>query len=176
MNVSIVLIAISIFLVALVSTVFYWAEKNRPKGRIDAFKMRYTPTVWTPEQLNYAILVFHRMWLEEFPDQKRKINKIFNQLNIIWADNRWRKNGTIAAAEVLSPVRLKIWRGPKVRGNRYKMSYTALPEGLVQLIVYRLEGKVLDANTVSRQYKQFLRDVREQLQGQVGNGKRSLQE
>jgi len=153
----------------------FWLQViSRPKGKIKSFKTRYTPTVWTPEQMDYALQVFHRIWLLHFPTKKWKVKKVLDSLNIEWVTRRWRRDGVIAAAESISPTRLKLWRGPKIRGDRYKMSYTALPEGLIQIMVYNLDGRILDSNTITKQYRDVIQDIKKELEGQISHEIRSV--
>jgi hypothetical protein len=158
-----------LFFITVFIAAYLLGESTRPKGKVKSFRTRFTPNVWTSEQHEYALNVFYDTWLRYYPNRKRKVRSILNSLNLEWSDKRWKKNGQVAAAELKSPTHLKIWRGPRLINNQYKMSYTTLPESLIQVLVYRLEEKILDNKSINTDFKDFLLDIRRQLKAQVSN-------
>jgi len=165
-------IAISIpfiFILLVVGTIFWIKKVPRPSGTVASFDTRYTPNVWTSEQMDYCLQVFQKIWLQHFPQNPKKVHKIIDSINIHWSDKRWIRKDVIAAAEVLSFIDVKVWRGPRIRGRRYRMSYTALVEGLIQILVYRLEDKILDGPTILQDYQEVVLQVKKEISTQVSH-------
>jgi len=171
---QVLLFLIALFFTLLLIGLYLYQVYTRPAGRVKSYSTRYTPSVWTPEQMDYALQVFEKVWLLHYPQKSWKVKRTINNLNIFWQDKRWTRGGLIAAAQVTSPQKLKVWKGPKISRERYRMNYTALPEGMVQLMVYNLEGHVLDSKTISKQYKDVINEIKRELAGQVSNDKNRL--
>lgn len=155
--------------VALVGLNRWSYHRSRPVGKVKDFNTRYVPTVWDEKQLNEGILSFWNAWLKHYPEtDEKKLRRILNSIDLLWTSRRWKHGETFIAAEAISRKELKLWRGPRIQGYKYKMSYTALAEGLIQIVVYNLDGRVLDSKTISEEFKPVIKDAKRDLDKQIG--------
>ena len=139
----------------------------RPENKIKNFRTRFNKSIWSNEQMELLIKVFYDTWIKHYPERSKEIRNILNNTNIYWKANRWKYKTFTIAAQVLNERDIKIWHGPKLKEDRYRLSYTTLPEAILQLIAFRNEKKELTLSQVLSEYTDFLREVKEQLHSQV---------
>lgn len=157
-----------------------YSKRNRPPGKVSNYKTRFTLDVWSSHQLDQALTIIKNEWIKEFPGSTKKIDKIFGNVDLYWIPKRWEKNGVITVAEVVSTSEIKLWRGPRIPGSKYKLSYTALPEALIQILAYKIQKIVVDPNDISQSYRTLLGSIKKQLSNEItvanneNNSKRSI--
>lgn len=166
-----VYITVSILLglvVVVLGTNKYLNDNARPPAQLKPFKTRHEPDVWTSEQMEFAIQVFHDVWIEHHPEHNKKLLKYLKKLNIFWKAKVWTNNqGAVVAGHLAARDTIVLWHGPELPGYRYRMGYTLLPELLIQYTVFSIEGKVLSEKELAEDYRQIIKQVKDKLHTQV---------
>jgi hypothetical protein len=153
-----------------------YKEIERPSEKVYSFKTRFTKNIWTSEQLDIALKSFSESWINQNPKDEKRLKKVLNQLNIIWEDKRWNLGPNVAIGEIVDTNTIKVWKGPLLNRTlpySYKMIYTALPETLVQYVMYRLHGKTLTHQEILNSHKDILDGTRTKINGIVSKAKQT---
>lgn len=153
---------------------YHYKEKKRPTEKVNSFKTRFTKNIWTSEQLDIALKSFSEAWLKKRPEDQKKIKKALDELNIIWADQRWNFGTNVAIGEIIDSSSIKVWKGPLLNRTlpySYKMIYTALPETLVQYVIYKLDDKKMTHQEILTSQKDILDGTRIKINGIVSKAK-----
>ena len=146
------------------------SEADRPEGRIPSFRTRYIPSVWSEVQMDHLIQTFHDTWLKHYRTSPRKVRRVLNNTNILWQERRWEVEGKPTAAQVSSRTDLLVWRGPRIRKDEYRFNYTAIVPGLIQLLVFRLDGRELTFEELQKEYGSLIFEIADELR-KVENAK-----
>jgi len=156
---------LGLFILAIVIVSY----KNRPTGKLQHYRARFNPSVFTAGEIERALFYFEQEWINYDPGSMKQLQKLLNKINIQWESLAWEsirledgeEKTSIVTAELTHSYTLKIWIGPRLTRRPRSIGYTGLISSLVQTTLYHLYEQ--EGDDLLLPYRNMIRRINSRL-------------